>query len=168
MTDYIVACIGYCESCWETDCKYHTTAKKPRSKPVSAGNGKTDKKPSVIATPQRGATCAVDLLGNPFIAPVIPSRQLTMFDASDYVRVHWGIPTVVCRENGETASGGISATNRQREYTFVERETGKTYYIPVRCCRLSWTGDTVVISIDDDELMRRTSLWGMFASCCLF
>jgi len=143
-------------------------AKKPKNKPVAARLARTGKVSTDTITTQRGAFCAVDLLGNRIFDPIVPARQSELFDKADFVRIHWGIPTVVCRENGEKASGGISAANRKRQYTFVERETGKTYIIPVRCCTMTWAGDIAVISITDEELSRRTSLWGMFASCCLF
>ena len=109
-----------------------------------------------------------DLFGNRITAPAIPARQLNLFDKAGYIRVHRGIPAVVCRENGEKASGAISADTEKGLFTFAEKETGKTYSIPARCCTVTWAGDIAVITISEAELSRRVSLYGMFASCCLF
>jgi len=111
---------------------------------------------------------AVDLLGNKVFAPVVPHRQLNLFDKTDFVRTSRGIPAVVCRENGERASGEIGANTIKGLYEFREQETGKTYSIPARCCAIEWAGDIAVISIPETELSRKVSLYGIFPSCHLF
>ena len=110
----------------------------------------------------------INLFGDTISTPAIPARQLSLFDKADYIRVHRGIPAVVCRENGERASGAISTNTEKGQFTFAEQATGKTYSIPARCCTVSWAGDIAVIEIDEMELSWRVSLYGMFESCCLF
>jgi len=110
----------------------------------------------------------INLFGDTIPASATPSRQLTLFDKEDYLRLHRGIPAVVCRENGEKANGGISVIAEKGRFTFEERETGKTYTIPARCCTVTWAGDTAVITITETELSRRVSLYSMFPSYCLF
>ena len=120
-----------------------------------------------VAAPESEA--AVDLLGDKMSPPATPHRQLVLFDKAEYVRIHRGIPAVVCRENGERASGAISsAVAKKGRFTFAEQETGKSYSIPARCCTVTWAGDVAVIAIPEDELFRHVSLYGIFASCCLF
>ena len=111
---------------------------------------------------------AVDLLGDKMSPPAIPHRQLALFGKADYVRIHRGIPAVVCRENGEQASGEVCTAIKNGLLSFKERETGKNYTIPARCCSVTWAGDIAVIAITETELSRHVSLYGIFASCCLF
>ena len=111
---------------------------------------------------------AVNLFGDTIPTPAIQARQLNLFDKTDYIRLHRGIPAVICRENGEKASGAISTITENGRFSFEEQETGKTYSIPARCCTVTWAGDIAIIEITETELSRRVSLYGMFASCCLF
>ena len=110
-----------------------------------------------------------DLFGYPIYGSDVPSRQLTMFDVSDYSAGMIGMSAVIRRENGEESHGTLGTLNRikDKRLTFVERETGKKYHIPLRFCTLTWTEDIAVVTIDEKELFRHTTLWGMFASCRL-
>ena len=117
----------------------------------------------------------INLFGETIPAPAVPARQLNLFDETDYIRPHRGIPAVVCRENGEKASGtiyGIESgwfpSEKKGWILFAEQETGKKYSIPGKCCSVNLAGDIVVIKIDEMELSWRVSLYGMFESCCLF
>jgi len=110
----------------------------------------------------------LNLFGNQIYGSSIPHRQLPLFDKTDFIRTHRDIPAVICRENGERASGAISADTEQGQFTFTAYESGKMYSIPARCCEVSWAGDVAVIAIAESELTRRVSLYGIFTSCCLF
>ena len=115
----------------------------------------------------------IDLFGTKISDPVIPHNQLPLFDKMDYRRMgHSESPAIVLRENGEKANGVIDIANRYKvvkkpQFTFTSQETGNMFRIPLRCCTMTWAGDIAVISIAEDELHRRTSLWGIFASCRL-
>ena len=116
----------------------------------------------------------VDLFGNPIPTPAAPALQLTLFDPVDYPRESSGIPAVVCRENGEKASGQLDMSWAKKPpkymkptYVFVA-ETGNKYYIGTNTCKVTFAGGVAVIEISEAELSRRVSLYGMFASCCLF
>ena len=74
----------------------------------------------------------VDLFGNPIPTPAAPALQLTLFDPADYLRESSGIPAVVCRENGEKASGQLDMSWAKKPpkymkptYVFVA-ETGSS------------------------------------------
>jgi hypothetical protein len=110
-----------------------------------------------------------DLFGNRIPAPIVPHCQLAMFDRTEFAGAI-GMDAIGRRENGEQVYGMLCPLNRveKQRLTFVERETGKTYSIPLRCCTVTWADRIAVVSIDDRELFRNTSLWGMFASCRLF
>ena len=146
--------------------------KNPQNKPVAATKAKTGKSTTEPTSTKRVASCAeftpINLFGDTIPESVAMYRQLIMFDSTDYVRIRRGVPAVVCRENGERASGEVGADTEKGLYTFTEQESGKTYNIPTRYCEVSWAGDIAIISIPEIELTRRTSLWGIFASCCLF
>ena len=145
-----------------------TKLKKPPKRPVSARKAKTGKSPLPAQPPHVRNPVAVDLAGNRIYGTGIPHRQLNLLDKADFVRTIRGVPAVVCRENGERASGDVSADAMKGLYEFTERETGKMYSIPARCCAVEWAGDIAVISIPEAELSRRVSLYGMFPTCHLF
>ena len=112
----------------------------------------------------------IDMFGGEIPEPVIPFRQLTMFDISDYSSGFIGMSAVIRRESGEKSHGTLGTLNlvNDRRLTFIERETGKTYSIPLRCCTITWADGSAVVAISDREMNRNTALWGMFASCRLF
>jgi len=114
-----------------------------------------------------------DLIGLKIYGTGIPHRQFCLFDKTDFGRGLPSSPAVVCRENGEKASGKIDVASqynvlKKPEFTFTAEDTGKMYIVPLRCCTVTWAGDIAVIAISESELMRRTWLWGIFASCHLF
>ena len=111
---------------------------------------------------------AVDLLGNRIYSEGTPHKQPSLFDKTDFIRTRRGIPAIIRRDNGEQANGEIGTNTTKGLYQFTEQKTGKTYPIPARHCSIHWAGNTAIIEISETELTRRVSLYGIFASCCLF
>jgi hypothetical protein len=118
------------------------------------------------------ATPAINLFGDKIPTPIVRHKQLSLFDKAEYRRVEHGSPAVILRENGEKTSGVIDVANRHKamkkpRLAFTAHETGSTFHIPLRCCTMTWAGDIAILSIAEEELKQRTSLWGMFTSCRL-
>ena len=110
---------------------------------------------------------SVDLLGNR-IYEATPSRQLTLFDKTEYTRTHPNFPAVILRENGEQTFGRIDSRTPKKELTFTAHATGKKYTIPLRYCNIAWAGNAAIIDIAEQDLGKNIDLYGMFASCRLF
>ena len=112
----------------------------------------------------------IDLFGDKIYGSAVPSRQLSLFDKTDYRRTERGSLAIIRRENGDVSYGTLGTRNRvtNQRLTFIERETGKTHNIPLRCCTMTWNGGLTVLTISDHEMNRNTALWGIFASCRLF
>jgi len=130
-------------------------------------------KPTKVKSPAVKPTNVkpTDLFGNRVYSRATPSRQLTLFDKTEYQRTERGTLAVIRRENGEKAVGTIDVPNQYKAIkkpTFTANESGKQYSIPLSSCTVTWVDDIAVISIPEIELSRRVSLYGMFASCCLF
>jgi hypothetical protein len=110
----------------------------------------------------------VDLLGNQIYVESAPSRQLSLFDKTEFTRTSPTIPAVVLRENGEQAFGRMDIRSPKDKLTFTAHATGKKFTIPLRLCKVTWAGNAAIIDIAEQELGRNVSLYGMFASCRLF
>jgi len=108
-----------------------------------------------------------DLLGNRTYNSV-PSRQLTLFDKTEFTRTFPAFPAVILREGGEQAFGKIDSRTPKKELTFTAHATGNKFRIPLRYCNISWAGNAAIIDIAERDLERNCSWYGMFASCRLF
>jgi hypothetical protein len=123
---------------------------------------------NILEVPTLAAEIPVDLLGNAIPAPIAPSRQLSLFDKTEFTRTPHSCPAVILRENGEQSFGRIEFPKSKEKLTFKAHATGKKFLIPSKFCNVTWAGTAAVITIPESELSRRVSLYGMFASCCLF
>jgi len=110
----------------------------------------------------------VDLLGNPIYGSAVPSRQLSLFDKTDFTRTSRCFSAVILRENGEQAFGKIDSRTPKKELTFTAHASGSTFRIPLQYCNISWAGNAAIIDIAERDLGRNVGLYGMFKSCRLF
>ena len=149
---YMVAWEGTAEQCdWKRPCRIMTLEE-------------FNAKHVVQVQPQ---VKPVDLLGNR-IYEATPSRQLTLFDKTEYTRTPSCNPAVVIRENGEQVFGRVNIKTPKKELMFTSHATGKKYMIPLQYCNIAWAGNAAIIDIAEQDLGKKIDLYGMFASCRLF
>ena len=120
-------------------------------------------KPVQVDIPQR-----VDLLGDQIYGSEVPSRQLSLFDKTEFTRTPPTLPAVILRESGEQAFGKINVRTTKKELTFTAHATGNTFRIPLKHCKISWAGNAAIIDIAERDLGRNVVWYGMFKSCRLF
>jgi len=115
-----------------------------------------------------GNDAKTDLLGNPIHGSVVPSRQLSLFDKTDFTRTSRCFLAVILRENGEQAFGKIDSRTPKKELTFTAHASGSTFRIPIQYCKISWAGNSAIIDIAERDLGKNCNWYGMFKSCRLF
>jgi len=153
---YMIEWQGTAEQCdWKRPCRVLTLDEFNLE---NVGNAKDH----VVAESKR------DLLGNRIYDSVVPARQLSLFDKTEFTRKPLYFPAVVVWENGEQAFGKIDSRTPKKELAFTEHATGKKFIVPLQYCNVTWAGQAAIIDIAEHNLMRNVSWHGMFASCRLF
>ena len=150
---------GKCD--WEKPsfhCFLRPGESRRNSKPVAAELADLTEVSTEPAIAPQTQSCAVepavDLLGNRIASPIVPHRQLNLFDKTECRRTVPGTHAIVLRENGEIADGRVDHINQWKtvkQFTFTAHETGKMYTIPLRCCAVTWAG------VDKTELLLQTN-----------
>ena len=105
----------------------------------------------------------IDLLGQH--CPDRPTVQFFLFNRERYLRERSGCyaRVILCRENGEKATGEIDRTPQNKALHFTA-DNGKHYVLPLKYLTIHGAGDLLVIAIDEKAMSDHCTLYGLWES----
>jgi hypothetical protein len=88
-----------------------------------------------------------------------------MFNRELYLRERSGryARVILCRENGEKATGKIDRTPQNRALHFTA-DNGKHYVLPLKHLTIQGAGDLLVIAVDENAMTEHCPLYGLWES----
>jgi hypothetical protein len=102
---------------------------------------------------------ATDMFGRRFVE--VPSVQFTLFCREDYTRRKSGMRAVLCRENGEKATGELDRTPVKRTL-FFRADNGMGFSLPLNRLAINVAGDIWVVAVDETAMIEHCELYGLW------